>query len=113
MNTINASDLLQLATHDAKAYRDQVLAARGNHEYVTSVVVTETVMGPNGYRVACGQASFPRCHADQFTTGVLTIASMDDGYELRVYLPGFWKDCTCYGPDGHIAYSWEATPSDG
>ena len=32
---------------------------------------------------------------------------------LGHYAPGTWADCTCYGPDGHIAYAWEAKSSDG
>ena len=106
MSALKASDLLQFATDLAKDYRNAVI--QGSTEYVTSVVVTETVLGPSGRRVPCGEASYPRCHADQFQNGWVTVTSMDDGREIRVYGPGQWTQCTCYGPDGHIAYAWEA-----
>lgn len=108
MNMIKSSDLLQFAADLAKDYRNAVI--QGSTEYVTSVVVGETVMGPNGYRVPCGESSFPRCHADQYKSdGWLTITSMDNGYEIRHYAPGQWASCTVFQPDGHIAYAWEAS----
>lgn len=105
MKALHTSDLMQIAIDGAKALRADVLA--GSTEYVTSVVVQETVMGPSGRRVPCGEARYPRCHADQFTTGWLTITSMDDGRELRTYGPGQWVECMVYGPDGHVAYGWQ------
>jgi len=105
MNNLRSSDLLQFAATLAKDYRDAVVA--GSTEYVTSVVVTETVLGPSGRRVPCGEASYPRCHADQFKAGELTISSMDDGHDVRVYPKGTWTHCSAYGPDGHVAYAWE------
>jgi len=95
-------NFFQQAVEDAKRYRDQVVEPQMQNPYV---VVTTTCLGPdNVTRVPCGEASFPRCQADEFIKGVLTITSMDDGYEMRVYAPGEWAEATAFDAFGHISY---------
>jgi hypothetical protein len=102
------TNLFQIASDQAKAYRDQILKAR-QPDYATSVEVVPLVLGPDLVtRVPIGSHHYSRCHADQFEAGRLTITAQDDGYDVRTYEPGTWKSCTVRGPDGHIAYSWEA-----
>lgn len=100
-----AMGFLEIAATQAKAYRDRVLA----DPHIDTVVVVPTVMGPSGYRVPCGTVHFPRCHADQFESGRLTITAMDNGYVMRVYEPGEWAECAAYGPDGHLSYGWQGS----
>ena len=102
---MSATALFDLAASQAKAYRDQVIRAR--RDYASTVVVVPMVLGPdNVTMVPCGEVVCPRCVADQFEKGRLTITSIDDGYELRNYGPTEWYACTVYGSDGHILYSW-------
>jgi hypothetical protein len=103
------SDYFQIATEQAKAYRDQILKAR-QPEYVTRVEVVPTlVCGDRGNRAACGTVYFSRCHADQFEAGRLTITTIDDGREMRVFEPGTWAECTVYGPDDHVLYGFQGS----
>lgn len=102
---MNAQALFEQAVNRAKAYRDQVISAR--RDYASTVVVVPMVIGPDNLtKVPCGEVTCPRCVADQFEKGRLSVTSIDDGYELRSYEPDEWAECTVYGSDGHILYSW-------
>lgn len=93
---------LQQAIDDAKAYRDRVLDPQPQNPYVT---VTLTVVGPDNLtRVPCGDATFPRCEADEFTKGVLTMTAIDDGFVVREYQPGEWIEAVAYDAFGHLSY---------
>jgi len=108
MNMLKVSDYLQLATDQAKSYRDRVVAEMQADVRASSVVVVPMMAGPDGSRVPCGTISFPRCVADQFEVGRLTVSSIDDGYVMRVFEPGTWAQVTVYGQDDHILYGWIA-----
>lgn len=55
-----------------------------------------------------GDASFPRCVADEFVVGRLSIVSIDSGYTMREYEPGTWKEATVYDCRGNVEYSFVA-----
>jgi hypothetical protein len=83
------------ARRESKVYRD----------YEPAVKVTLFVLGPdNQTRVPCGEATFPRCQADVFTAGELTITSRDTDETVRTYQPGEWHEAVCYGYHGDIDY---------
>lgn len=91
----------------ARKYRDDVIRARQHSDFASRVTVVTKALGPDNHTlVPCGEANFPRCVADQFEKGRLTITAIDDRYEMRIYEPDQWDACTVYGPDGHILYSW-------
>lgn len=83
-------NFFQQAVDDAKAFRE-VHAPEPHNPYVR---VTLPI----------GEATFPRCDADEFTTGVLTITSQDDGYVMRDYQPGEWIEVVAYDAFGHLSY---------
>ena len=96
------ANYFQQAVDDAKAYRDRVVEPQPHNPFVQ---VTLTAIGPDNHtRVPCGEATFPRCHADVFEHGTLTITAMDDGFVMRQYPRGEWVDATAYGADGHLSY---------
>lgn len=101
-------DYFGLAAEQARNYRDSILTRRRHDIHLAStVVVTPTILGPDWKtRVPCGSEEYPRCVADQFVAGTLTITAIDDERTVREFKPGMWADCTVFGPDGHIAYSW-------
>ncbi len=73
--------------------------------YEPAVRVGLTVIGPdNVHRVPCGEATFPRCQADVFADGVLTITNRDDESVVREYRPEQWTEAICYGYHGDIDY---------
>lgn len=95
-------DYFELAAADAKSHRDRLVK-----EHPSSVVVVPMILGPdNQTMVPCGEVSFPRCVADQFEAGRLTVSSLDTGEDMRIYEPGTWAECTVYGPDDHILYGF-------
>lgn len=79
------------AIEDARRYRDQVVEPQMHNPYVRVVL-------------PIGESSFPRCDADEFVKGVLTITSMDDGYVMREYRPGEWLEVVAYDAFGHLSY---------
>lgn len=85
---------------------DVARARAANHipDHATTAVVTTTVLTPDGVRVACGEANYPRCEADVFEAGTLTITAIDDERIMREYPAGQWVGCTVYGSDGQINY---------
>lgn len=91
------------AVEDAKRYRDQVIEPEPEPQN-PYVRVTTMIPGPEGKLVPCGEATFPRCEADEFETGVLTITSIDDGYVMQDYQPGQWKEAVAYDAFGHLSY---------
>lgn len=92
----------QQAVEDAKRYRDHLVEPHPQNPYIT---VTTMMLGPdNVTKVPCGESTFPRCQADEFIKGVLTITSMDDGYEMRIYAPGEWAEAVAYDAFGHLSY---------
>ena len=74
------------------------------------VVVQETVLAPTGVRVACGTASYARCLADVFESGVLTIMSIDNGATVHKYPAGYWVDASQYGLSGSGDVDYRLTP---
>ncbi len=96
------ANYFQQAVEDAKRYRDAVVEPQPQNPYVR---VTLTAIGPDGVTwVPCGDATFPRCHADIFTRGRLTVTSMDDGAVMRELNPYEWIEAVGYDCYGHISY---------
>lgn len=81
----------QQAVDDAKAYRDRVVEPEPLNPYVRVVL-------------PIGEATFPRCEADVFQKGILTITAIDDGYVMRNYEPGEWREAVAYDAFGHLSY---------
>lgn len=53
-----------------------------------------------------GWATYPRCLADVFDHGVLTITTTDDNLELQVYLPDQWIEAAVYDDStGYVVYT--------
>lgn len=92
-------DYFQMARVSAERFRFQVFNAN-------AIVVRRTIEG--GINGAFTVATFPRCEADVFEKGVLTITAKDDGFVLREYQPGEWIDATAYDANDHIQYHLSA-----
>lgn len=75
--------------------------ARGD----SRIVVHCTEISPAGVRLAAEPHIYPRCHADVFTEGTLTITADDSSATVREYSAGEWLEAVAYGPDGHISYA--------
>jgi hypothetical protein len=96
------ANYFQQAIDDAKAYRDRVVAPQPHNPYVQ---VTTMAIGPDNVTlVPCGDATFPRCDAEETSAGALIISSMDDGYVMREYRAGEWAEAVGYDAFGQIAY---------
>lgn len=95
---LRSADFFQMAKAGAEQYRDQVLTK----PLVTSVVVTS--LYSFGGEIHEAEDSYPRCHADQFDPGILTITAIDDGYVMRRYHADQWKNAVARYDGGHIAY---------
>lgn len=94
-----------LAVQAARHYRDAVVEARKDYgEAAPSVVVVPKIINFQHEYVACGEISFPRCVADVFESGILTITSVDDGATVREIPADRWECATVYGSDDHIRY---------
>lgn len=63
---------------------------------ITSIRVLEPI----------GESTFPRCHADVFTPGVLTVTAHDDGAVMREFPAGTWERATAYDERGWPVYSF-------
>lgn len=94
-----------LATKAAQHYRDQVVETRKEYgEAAPSVVVVPLIVNFQHRYVPCGEISFPRCVADVFESGILTITSVDDGATVREIPADRWECATVYGSDDQIQY---------
>ena len=59
-----------------------------------------------------GEVFFSRCTADIFEIGTLTITSLEDEREVRVYPPGVWRSCTVYDMHHQWLFSFTAPAVD-
>lgn len=48
-----------------------------------------------------GSATFPRCTADEFERGVLTVTALDDGRVVRIFTGDTWREATIYDRRGY------------
>lgn len=55
--------------------------------------------------------TYPRCVADEFTTGYLTITAIDDGSVLRVYKPWEWAEGRTFDARGYSLYTFLNAPA--
>ena len=93
-------DYFQIAVTNARAQ-----AKRIARDFEPAVKVITTAIGPdNCTMVPCGEATFPRCQADVFDNGVLTITSRDDDAIIREFQPGQWVEAVVYDRNDQIDY---------
>lgn len=75
--------------------------AREHLQYSTATHVVVT-------REDYGQDSYPRCVAEEFTDGELTITAIDDQAVMHVYKAGKWQRATVYDARRLALYSLSA-----
>lgn len=90
-------------------YRIPSHVCPGGALLVSGLIAHATPASSVRVELPIGESTFARATADVFTSGELTVTSIDTGAEMRVFPFGTWSHATVYDASGNVLFGFNGS----